>query len=98
MKKRRDLICLVAFCLLLSLWSPFGLVDAGHAVEKKMININTASVEELVQLPRVGEKVAERIVLYRKEHGSFKNVDDLKTVKGIGEKIFQKIQPMICVK
>ena len=98
MEKRKVLICMMAFCLLLNLISPIGFINSGHAESKGAVNINTASLDELVQLPRVGEKVAARIILYRKEHGSFKSVEDLKTVKGIGGKIFQKIRPLVRVK
>ncbi len=98
MEKRKPLICLLAFCVLLSLASLAVGASPGDAGGKGQININTATVEELLQLPRVGQKVAERIVLYRKENGKFKTVEDLKTVRGIGEKVFEKIQPMVCVK
>jgi competence protein ComEA len=72
--------------------------NAVQAGGKEQININKASVEELVQLPRVGAKVAERIIEYRKQHGAFKTVDDLKTVRGIGDKMLEQIRPMVCVK
>ncbi len=51
------------------------------------ININTASVEELVTLNKVGDKTAARIVAYREANGPFDSVEDLTNVKGIGEKI-----------
>jgi len=97
-EKRRGLICFLAFCLLLTVTSLSGLPNSADAVEKAPVNINTASVEELTQLPRVGVKVAERIVDYRKEHGSFKTVEDLKTVKGIGDKMLDQLRPQISVK
>ena len=53
------------------------------------ININSATVEELTQLQKVGPKTAERIVAYRDANGPFKTVDDLKNVKGIGDKILE---------
>lgn len=53
------------------------------------ININTASVEELTQLQKVGQKTAENIVAYRDANGPFKTVDDLTNVKGIGDKILE---------
>jgi competence protein ComEA len=97
-ENRRTLICFLAFCLLLTVASLQGVPDPADAVEKGQVNINTASVEELTQLPRVGVKVAERIVDYRKEHGSFKTVEDLKTVKGIGDKMLEQLRPQISVK
>ena len=57
------------------------------------ININSAAKEELVRLPGVGEAIAERIVLYRKEHGAFRSVNELVNVKGIGKKKLDRILP-----
>nr|WP_321465572.1 helix-hairpin-helix domain-containing protein [uncultured Desulfobulbus sp.] len=57
------------------------------------ININTASAEELATLNGIGSAKAEAIVAYRTEHGKFATVDDLAKVKGIGEKIIEKIKP-----
>lgn len=59
------------------------------------INLNTASVTELMQLPRVGAHAAERIVAYRKERGGFQRPEDLMGVKGFGEKSFQKLKPYL---
>ena len=56
---------------------------AGEAAAPSgVVNINTASATELALLPRVGEKAAQRIVDYRKEHGPFKKAADLMQVKG----------------
>jgi len=98
MTKRKTLMCLLAFCLLVTVSSLPGWPRGAHAGKDGQININQASVEELVQLPRVGVKVAERIVAYRTQHGAFKTVDDLKTVQGIGDKVLEQIRPMVCVK
>ena len=51
------------------------------------ININTATVEQLMELKGVGQKLAEAIVAYREANGLFKSVADLEQVKGIGPKI-----------
>lgn len=51
------------------------------------ININTATIEELMQLKGVGETIAQRIVDYREANETFKTIDDLQKVKGIGPKI-----------
>ena len=61
------------------------------------VNVNTATVAQLSQLPRIGEKLAQRIVDYRKEHGSFKKVDELMAVKGIGEKFLEVLKPYVAV-
>jgi competence protein ComEA len=59
------------------------------------INLNTASATELMQLPHIGEKTAERIVLFRKEHGPFQRPEELMNVKGIGEKSFAQLKPFL---
>jgi len=56
------------------------------------VNINTATVEQLQELKGIGPKTAEAIVAYRSEHGSFKSIDDLKQVKGVGDKSLGKIR------
>jgi competence protein ComEA len=61
------------------------------------INLNTATATELTQLPKIGAKAAERIVAYRKQHGSFQRAEDLLSVKGIGEKSFLKLKPYLNV-
>ena len=60
------------------------------AEDGSKININTASVEELATLNKVGDKTAARIVAYREANGPFNSVEDLMNVKGIGEKILLK--------
>ena len=64
------------------------------AAEK--VNINTAPVEELRTLPKVGPKIAKAIVEYRKKH-PFKSVDELINVKGIGEKKLELLRPLVTV-
>ena len=61
-----------------------------------MININTASAEELTKLKGIGEKIATRIVEYRQEK-PFEKIEDIMNVSGIGEKKFEDIRGMICV-
>lgn len=62
---------------------------------KEGININTASAEELTQLPGIGPALAARIVEYRVQKGRFSTLDELKNVKGIGPKKFEKLRPYI---
>lgn len=59
------------------------------------ISINTAQTDELDVLPGIGPALADRIVVYRKEHGPFKAVEDIKKVKGIGNKLLEKMLPFI---
>lgn len=62
-----------------------------------LININTATQEELESLPSIGEVRAQAIIAYREEHGGFRTTDELMEVSGIGEKIFADIAPHITV-
>jgi len=56
------------------------------------ININTAELNDLTQLPGVGPSTAQKIIDYRKQHGRFKRVEDLKKVSGIGDKKFNDLK------
>lgn len=91
----------------LALFAAFGLVfgslplraDSTGAPSSPggRVNINQASAEQISYLPRVGGKVAERVVEYRKTHGQFARPEDLMEVKGIGEKLFLTLKPYIAV-
>lgn len=60
-----------------------------------VVNINTATTTELQTLPGIGASVATRILDYRQKNGGFKKVEDLMNVRGIGEKTFLKLKPLI---
>jgi competence protein ComEA len=62
-----------------------------------MIDLNTATAAQLTTLPGIGPKKAEAIVQYRTEKGRFMAIEELKAVKGIGEKTFESIKSMIMV-
>jgi competence protein ComEA len=59
------------------------------------IDLNTASEAELVRLPGIGPVMAKRIVEYRKANGPFRQLRDLRRVKGIGAKTYEKIAPLL---
>ena len=61
------------------------------------ININLASQAELTDLPGIGSTLASRIIDYRRQHGDFQRIEDLRNVSGIGEKRFEAIQDKITV-
>jgi len=79
-------IIMVTFALLMS------VVLAGEVYAGDMVNVNTASIEQLQTIKGIGPKNAAAIVAYRKEHGGFSSLDALTMVKGIGEKKLKKIE------
>jgi len=84
----------IAAALLLGAALAGGLPLAGSAEEKPgVVNLNTATLDELVALPGVGEKRAQAILDARKERGGFKSVDDLLDVRGIGSANLEKLRP-----
>jgi competence protein ComEA len=66
-------------------------------VSSQLININTASLEELDTLPEIGPITAQKIIDYREANGAFKTVEDLLEVEGIGEATFNKVRDLITV-
>ena len=61
------------------------------------ININAASATELEALPGIGAKTAGRIIEYRQKNGPFKKIEELMNVRGVGEKNFLKLKPLITI-
>ena len=80
--------------LLLAALVTLGLSAVAEAADGK-VNINSASVEQLTLLPRIGPVVAQRIVDFREENGGFKAAEDLMLVSGIGEKTFERLAPYV---
>ena len=86
------------FVLLIVVSFVMGVVSIALADEAGKVNINTATVKELVKLKRIGQKVAERIIQYREKEGPFEKPEDIMKVKGIGMKIFEANKDRITVK
>jgi competence protein ComEA len=87
----------IAILVMLSVFlAPLAAQQAqGKPGEK--ININSAPADVLDKLPRIGPKVAQRIIDFRKQNGPFKKVEELMKVKGIGEKTFAKLKDLITI-
>jgi len=74
------------------------LVPVALAEQTDKVNINKASVTELMKLKKIGQKYAERIVAYREKNGPFEKPEDITKVKGIGQKTFELEKPEDIVK
>ena len=70
---------------------------AAESQDSLKVDINSADVEELDELPEVGPATAEAIIEYRRANGSFTTVDELEGVPGIGPTTIQKIEPFATV-
>lgn len=89
MVKVRTMVWCVVACLLF-------LSVSAHAAQG-VINVNSATVEQLMMLPGIGEKTAKDIVAFRQANGPFKSIDDVTKVKGIGKKKLDKIRPNLAL-
>lgn len=69
----------------------------GNTSEDGIININTASLEELQKINGVGEVKAKSIINYREKNGGFKSIDEMKNIEGIGDKTFEKMKDQITI-
>ena len=75
--------------------------NASEATENRQntngLDLNTATLQQLMLLPGIGETLGQRIIDYRTEHNGFTSVDELKQVSGIGDKKFAQIAPYVNV-
>lgn len=69
--------------------------DRAELEKPKIININAADKDELTSLDGIGETMAERIIEYRNTNGPFGNIEEIKNVKGIGDKTFENVKDFI---
>lgn len=73
------------------------IVNTDKNDTNKKININTAQKDDLKKIVGIGEAMADRIIEYRQKNGKFKNIEEIKNIKGIGEGKFEKIKKFIMV-
>ena len=76
----------------------FAFAGIVQAADSKKVDLNNATLQELVQLKGIGKKYAERIIEYREQNGKFAKIEDIMNVKGIGQKKFEAIKDFIFVK
>ncbi|HLK05797.1 MAG TPA: helix-hairpin-helix domain-containing protein [Candidatus Acidoferrum sp.] len=87
----------------LLLFACFAMLLACHSVEAKKkpplhpINLNTATSEQLQEVPGIGPATADKILKMRKSYGAFQSVDDLRAIKGIGPKRIEKMRKYLTV-
>ena len=71
--------------------------EATAPTEPAVINLNTATSEQLQTLPGIGPVIAERIIAYREEYGAFESIGELMNVSGIGEKKLEAIWDLVTI-
>ena len=84
-------------CIVISQNDVNNITISSEKVEDPRLDINTASIAQFMELPGIGEVIAQQIVDYREENGKFRVLEDLLLVDGIGEKKLQAIEEFVMV-
>ena len=92
-RRRAPALRVLAACVGLALAATAQAADT--PLLQGVVNVNTASVEELQLLPGIGESRAQALVELRKRRGGFKSLDELKEVKGIGDASLERMRPYL---
>ncbi len=94
---------LLLLCVSLAWYDSFALpvpaylreIVPAAPVDEYLVNINTASAEQLRELPGIGDTLSERIVEFREEHGDYSCIEDLSNVPGISERMVEELRGLI---
>ena len=96
----RQIIRALLIATLVVSWSPAATAQSDKppvVTKSATINLNAATLDQLQDLPGIGRATAQRILDYRQKSGGFKKIEELMNVRGIGEKSFLKLKPLISV-
>ncbi len=96
---RRAIVLMTALVLFgsLPLAAQMPATKTAAAAQTAVINLNTATAAQIATLPGIGPKTADLILQYRQKNGSFKKIEEIMNVRGIGEKSFLKLKSRITV-
>jgi competence ComEA-like helix-hairpin-helix protein len=97
MARRSLSVCLLLPILFIGLLLPAAALAGKKKPPSKPVNLNTATSEELQQVPGIGPATADKILQMRKSYGAFKSVDDLLAIRGLGPKRLEKMRKYLTV-
>ena len=92
---RRIFPLLLAMCLTAACSTRVGYERPAAASSPDAVNVNTATIAELERLPHIGRATAEAIVEFRTENGPFRRVEHLMLIRGLSEKRFNELRPLL---